>query len=133
MTKKELKQKLDFHNINDDDILHFAGVTEKMVMSTSRKREIVMARDLMMVNLWANTSASLTKVGATYGKDHATIIHSIKKINNALDGYNDDVLDLIKSIRSRNTVTNQGVDNGVNEMIALINLESRIYNLAVAV
>ena len=127
MKKKELKQKLGFHNITDNDIMYYAGVTEQMVMSTSRKREIVVARDIMMANLWANTSATLTKVGATYWKDHATIIHSIKKINNALEGYNDDVLDLIKSIRSRNTITNQGIDNGVNEMIALINLESRIY------
>ena len=132
MTKKELKQKLDFHNIDDDDILHFAGVTDKMVMSTSRKREIVMARDLMMVNLWANTSATLTKVGKLYGKDHATIIYSIKKVSNALDGYNNnEMVDLIKAIRTRNTSMKADVDNSVNEMIALINLESRIYNLAV--
>ena len=132
MTKKELKRKLDFHNINDDDILHFAGVTEEMVHSTSRKREIVMARDLMMVNLWSNTSSTLTKVGKIYGKDHATIIYSIKKVSNALDGYNNkEMVDLIKAIRTRNTSMMADVDNSVNEMIALINLESRIYNVAV--
>ena len=84
-----------------------------------------------MVNLWANTSATLTKVGLTYSKDHATVLHSIRKVNDALDGYNDDVLDLIKSIRSRNTVTHQEPDFSLNEMIALINLERRIYNVAV--
>ena len=60
MTKKELKRKLDFHNITDNDIMHYSGVTEQMVQSTSRKREIVITRDIMMVNLWANTNATLT-------------------------------------------------------------------------
>ena len=131
MTKKELKRKLDFHNITDNDIMHYSGVTEQMVQSTSRKREIVITRDIMMVNLWANTNATLTKVGLTYSKDHATVLHSIRKVNDALDGYNDDVLDLIKSIRSRNSITHQEPDFSLNEMIALINLESRIYNVAV--
>lgn len=125
MTKKELKQKLDFHNITDDDILHFAGVTEKMVMSTSRKREIVMARDLMMVNLWANTNKSLSFVGDYYSRDHSTVLHSITKVVDSLDGWNDSMLTLIKKIRQRNYPMYRSFEEcQLNEVQSLIILEN---------
>ena len=48
----------------------------------SRKSEYVLARQLLMYFLKSYTLASLNWIGAEVGKDHATVIHSVKVINN---------------------------------------------------
>ena len=51
----------------------------------SRKRELVQSRQLSMTILKEETTLSLAKIGAEYGKDHATVLHAVKTINNLMD------------------------------------------------
>ena len=46
----------------------------------NRKREIVVARQISMLLIRKNTQLSLKSIGSIFGKDHTTVIHSIKTI-----------------------------------------------------
>ncbi len=50
-----------------------------------RKREFVLVRQIVMTIIKAYTRRSLTAVGEIYGKDHATVLHSKKTIDNLID------------------------------------------------
>ena len=55
----------------------------------TRKTEVVRCRQLMMKYRKEELGYSLAKAAARYGKDHATAIHAIKKINSFCDIYKD--------------------------------------------
>lgn len=48
----------------------------------SRKREIVVARNLYFKRAKERTGKSLNKIGSVVGQDHATVLHGIKNVNN---------------------------------------------------
>lgn len=51
----------------------------------SRKRELVFIRQLCMYFARKKTKASLSQVGTYMSRDHATVLHAIKTINNLID------------------------------------------------
>ena len=56
-------------------------VTRKQFFSKSRERFIIDARYLATLLIYAGTKYSLSKIGQiTGGKDHATILHAVKKM-----------------------------------------------------
>ena len=59
--------------------------TPDNIKRRNRKREIVVARQTSMYLIKKNTSMSLVSIGGIFGKDHTTVIHSIKTINDLLD------------------------------------------------
>jgi chromosomal replication initiation ATPase DnaA len=62
-----------------------------------RKREIVQARQVSMYFLRTFTNLSQHRVGSYFGKDHATVIHAVKTVNNLYDtdrGFRTDILTL---------------------------------------
>jgi len=48
----------------------------------SRKREVVMPRQLAMYFCKKYTRNSLAAIGARYGKNHATVLHACKTVAN---------------------------------------------------
>lgn len=50
-----------------------------------RKREYVTIRQITMSLLRMKNKRSLTYAGGYFGKDHATVIHSMKTVKNLLD------------------------------------------------
>jgi hypothetical protein len=54
------------------------------ILSDSRKRENVLPRQVMMAILHKELNVTLALVGKVFGKNHATIIHSIKCWNNSM-------------------------------------------------
>ncbi len=57
-----------------------------MLQSKTRKREIVQARQIAMYFSKTLTKSSLASIGAQIGgKDHATVLHACKTINNLID------------------------------------------------
>lgn len=55
-------------------------------VAKTRKREIVMARQVAHFLLKNKTKLSLSRIGLIAGaKDHATVMHSIKTVQNAID------------------------------------------------
>lgn len=78
----------------EDDILeticNCVGITKTDIQAKTRKREIAQSRQMHMAirfKLIKNEAESLEKVGAIYGKDHATVLHAIKTVKNALHGF----------------------------------------------
>ena len=51
----------------------------------TRKREIVEARQFFFVEAKEQTKESLSRIGAYVGKDHATVLHGIKTVNNTVE------------------------------------------------
>ena len=64
---------------------HFAVPIDR-ILSRSRAREVVVARQLSMFLSKKLTKQALKKIGGHFGgKDHTTVIYAIKSINNLLD------------------------------------------------
>ena len=66
----------------------------------TRKREIVFARQMCMFLIYRKCKLSQEATGSRYNRDHATVIHSIKTINNLIefDKSTRDVYDKIKEM-----------------------------------
>lgn len=60
------------------------GVEEDF-RTVSRKRELVQSRQLCMKILKEETTLSLAKIGKEYKKDHATVLHAVKTIDNIIE------------------------------------------------
>ncbi len=64
---------------------HFKIPVETL-KSKTRKRQIVIARQLSMFLAKKMTRASLKKIGETFGgRDHSTVIHALRAVENMLD------------------------------------------------
>ncbi len=67
-------------------VCNYFNVPVDLVHSKTRKREIVQARQVAMFFSKTLTKSSLTTIGAEIGgKDHATVLHACKTVNNLLD------------------------------------------------
>ena len=62
------------------------GTSQADFFTSTRKRNVVQARQLSMYFAKKYTKASLNVIGEQCGgKDHATVIHSLKTVANLLD------------------------------------------------
>jgi len=72
---------------NDDDILtcasYVCGCTD--LVTPNRKRDVVTARMIAMAYIRRNKTYSLHKIAAIFGKDHATVLHSVRKYNDLIE------------------------------------------------
>lgn len=69
-----------------DKVCDYFNVPAEMLKSTTRKREIVQARQISMFFSKNLTKYSLAIIGSQIGdKDHATVLHACKVINNLRD------------------------------------------------
>jgi len=92
-----MKQQDFLKQIAENAISEFADLALKMgiidevypiseYFKTSRKRVIVIIRQMIMYQMRINNyilkSISLAEIGAIFNKDHATVLHAEKTINN---------------------------------------------------
>lgn len=70
-------------------VLEFYNLERELFYSNfkSRKRELVLVRQLSMVFMKRHTKYSLSRIGGVFGKDHSTVLHAENKINGFLDSY----------------------------------------------
>lgn len=70
-------------------VLEFYNIERELFYSNfkSRKRELVLVRQLSMVFMKRHTKYSLSRIGGVFGKDHSTVLHAENKINGFLDSY----------------------------------------------
>ena len=66
------------------------GLPVNSLNSKTRKRQIVLARQVVLYLLRKNTSLSFSKIGEYFGADnwipdHATIIYAISQVQKAID------------------------------------------------
>ncbi|MDP4207871.1 MAG: chromosomal replication initiator protein DnaA [Bacteroidota bacterium] len=67
-------------------VCNYFSVPVEMLNSNTRKREIVQARQIAMYFSKSLTKASLATIGSQIGdKDHATVLHACKTVNNLLE------------------------------------------------
>ncbi|MEA2105628.1 MAG: chromosomal replication initiator protein DnaA [Bacteroidota bacterium] len=67
-------------------VCDYFNLSPDLLQSKTRKREIVQARQIAMYFSKALTKSSLASIGALIGgKDHATVLHACKTINNLMD------------------------------------------------
>ncbi len=67
-------------------VCEYFGLHVDALQSKTRKREIVQARQVAMYFSKSLTSSSLSTIGAKIGKkDHATVLHACKAVNNLIE------------------------------------------------
>lgn len=67
-------------------VCDYFNIPIDLVQSNTRKREIVQARQVAMFFSKSLTKSSLATIGSRIGgKDHATVLHSCKTVNNLID------------------------------------------------
>ena len=67
-------------------VCSYFDIGVEMLQSKTRKREIVQARQVAMYFSKSLTKSSLATIGAQIGgKDHATVLHACKTVNNLMD------------------------------------------------
>lgn len=66
-------------------VCEYFNLGEEQLLKVTRKREIVQARQIAMYFEKENSQGSLEVIGARYGKDHTTVIHSCKNIKNLME------------------------------------------------
>ncbi len=80
-TKKELS--VDFIQ---QIVCEYFGLAVDSLQSKTRKREIVQARQVAMYFSKSLTNSSLSTIGSKIGKkDHATVLHACKTVNNLIE------------------------------------------------
>ena len=87
-TKEESKKRVYKYSVENiiDQIQDYSGFTIAELSECSRKPELVLARQLAHFKSFKLTKSSLTDIGKAIGnKDHATVLHSIKTIQNYLE------------------------------------------------
>lgn len=82
--------KNSYHEISIDYIqkvvCEYYNIPLNMIQSKTRKREIVQARQIAMFFSKSLTKSSLATIGSKIGgKDHATVLHACKTVNNLID------------------------------------------------
>lgn len=87
-------------------VANYFNITSKDLVSTSRKQNLVYARDVLVYILRNNYSFPLKKIGDFLGgKDHSTIAHSFDKIENGIEkdsNIKQDILNINKKIEKMN-------------------------------
>ncbi len=67
-------------------VCDYFNLTPEALQTKTRKREIVQARQIAMFFSKSLTKSSLATIGSKIGgKDHATVLHACKTVNNLLD------------------------------------------------
>ena len=67
-------------------VCNYFNIPVDMIHTKTRKREIVQARQIAMFFSKNLTKSSLTTIGSQIGgKDHATVLHACKTVNNLMD------------------------------------------------
>ena len=83
-----------------DKIADYYKILPRDIKGKSRKRHFVKARFIAMYCIKNNTSLTLKTIGDMVGRDHTTIIHSLRTIENTLSlHYNTDLKEELTEIK----------------------------------
>jgi len=100
LTTLPSKKVLSFKSIVSG-VVNFYDIKEKDIFSSSRKKEIVKPRQIIMYLLREEMKASFPFIGRKLGdKDHTTVIHAYKKITAEMK-FNEDLQNEINTLKQR--------------------------------
>jgi len=81
------------------------GVSIDDIKSANRSSNISQARNICMYVIKTVTGITLKEVGTFFGKDHSTVLHSIKRIESALEKdqtFRNTVNNIIREVKEKN-------------------------------
>jgi chromosomal replication initiation ATPase DnaA len=84
LKKRDIIKKLSKSSRIIQKACEYFNTCPMSVMGRSRQRQIVMARHVSMY-LLKETGLTLAAIGEMYKKDHTTVIHAIKAVNDQLE------------------------------------------------
>ena len=96
------------HNIRISDYIikltcKYYNVEEDLMKKKTRKREICFPRQVAMYLIKNTTNLSLKSIGELFsGKDHATVLHAYRTINNLMDSDKQIKIDVKKLVKTIN-------------------------------
>ncbi len=62
------------------------GITQKELLGPSRLRRVLLPRQVAMYLARELAGLSLPRIGAAFGRDHTTVLHACRKIEEAMEG-----------------------------------------------
>ena len=76
------------------------GLPPNKLDQKTRKMETVRSRQSLYYILRHSTELSLDGIGRLFnhGSDHANVLHGIKKVNNAIEGFDPELLDVFNKV-----------------------------------
>ena len=80
-------------------VCRISNITKSSLLSKTRKREVIYARQLCMFIMTTEFNLKLAKTGLLFGLDHATVIHSRDKIKDWVDIGDKQTIEDLKLIR----------------------------------
>ena len=85
-------------------VCDYFKISKEMMLSKTRKREIVQARQIAMYLGRSLTKTSLAQIGAQIGgKDHATVLHACNTVSDLIEtdrNFKQDVLSIEKLLKA---------------------------------
>src|SRR5690606_17960985 len=94
---KDLIEKESLSALTPEKIIQivaeYFGICKQDILSKNQKREYVVPRQLAMYFCRQKLKIPYTKLGAVFGRDHSTVISSIKTVQSQLDENNKEVID----------------------------------------
>ncbi|MBQ8071437.1 MAG: chromosomal replication initiator protein DnaA [Bacteroidales bacterium] len=70
-------------------VCEYFNISDSSLLSKSRKRELVQARQIAMYMSRNLLNCSLSTIGAEMGKDHATVVHACTTVSDLIEHYPD--------------------------------------------
>ncbi|MCE5180114.1 MAG: chromosomal replication initiator protein DnaA [Porphyromonadaceae bacterium] len=87
-----------------DTVSEFFNIKKELIQSSSRKREIVQARQVTMYFIKKHTELSLSQIGVQVGnRNHATVLHACNTVKNFYEvdkGFRSDIEEIEKILNS---------------------------------
>lgn len=68
-------------------VAEYHGINPQLLQSKTRKRKIMFPRQIAMYLLRQRSGLTLKQIGGFFQKDHASVLHSVKVIENLMDAY----------------------------------------------
>ena len=92
-------------NLIISQVCNFYGVEESVLRGSQRTKNITDARQIAMYLIRKLTNLSLPDIGVEFGKDHTTVLHSIRKVEMSLQkgdtSLQNNIRDITANINSR--------------------------------
>ncbi|MBR6824917.1 MAG: chromosomal replication initiator protein DnaA [Oscillospiraceae bacterium] len=87
------------------EVCRFYSIEERMIRGTQKTKGITEARQLAMYLIRSMTSLSTPDIAKEFGKNHTTVLHSIRTIEDKLkspsSGLHDNIRDIQSNVNSR--------------------------------
>ena len=71
---------------------------ESVLRGTQKTKGVAEARQVAMYLIRKLTNLSLPDIGDQFGRDHATVLYSIRKVDASLKGADQAIMDRVKDI-----------------------------------